>query len=86
MQLKESKRAAAARRLCRLALADLAELIDVKVGKDDTVDMLYPNNSNRIPEELILFAVDHDATIKLWYVDKIHVAYMLVPNKKGGFK
>lgn len=86
MQLKETKRAAAARRLCRLALADLASIIDVKVGKNDTVDVLYPNDSSRIPEELILFAVDHEAKIELLYFDKLHVVYTLVPTKKGGFR
>ena len=86
MQLKETKRAAAARRLCRLALADLAEIIDVKVGKNETVDVLYLNTGTKIPEELILFAADHDAYIELYYFDKDHVAYTLVPNKKGGFR
>ena len=88
MKLNQSRKAEAAQRCARLAEAELTECLYAFVGNKNlgTVRVKYPNTSTKIPEELILFAMDHDAHIELLSFDRISVYYELVPNKKGGLR
>ena len=88
MKLNQSRKVEAAQRCALLAEAELTECLYAFVGNKNlgTVRVKYPNTSTKIPEELILFAMDHDAHIELLSFDRISVYYDLVPNKKGGLR
>lgn len=84
MQLKQSRRTHDAQKIARLAAAELDCLsVDRSL---ELVFIHYPNDTTKIPEDLITFAVNHEARIDLGYVDSDRVVYVLIPAKKGGFK
>ena len=93
MQLKEETKKRKARKVARLAEADLTLCYKaVSAGWDEVDVLMFDDGDTHIPQDLIDFAVDHNCHIL--YDDctgevqgKSLIIYNLIVNdKKGGFK